>query len=119
MQPPTGLALIAAQDASPAPLRPLIGFVLARVAADEAEILSIAVAAEDQRRGLGHRLLDRAIGELRPRGATRLFLEVAADNVAAQALYAALHFAEIGRRCRYYARRGAPAVDALVLGRDL
>lgn len=92
-------------------LDPTGGFVLGRVAADEAEILTLAVLPERRRRGLGRALLAGWQAEAVRRGASRLFLEVAADNVAAQALYAACQFTEVGRRRRYYPGGG----DALVL----
>lgn len=87
------------------------GLVLARVAADEGEILTLAVQPAARRRGFGRALLDAARRGAAERGAARLFLEVAADNGAARALYAAGGFAEIGRRRAYYQND----VDALVL----
>lgn len=87
------------------------GMTLARTAADEAEILTIAVAPEMRRHGLGRALLAAAMAEAAGRGASALFLEVAATNLAAGALYAAAGFVEVGRRPRYY----AGGRDALVL----
>ncbi len=78
------------------------GFVLARVAADEAEILSIAVMPKARRVGLGRTLLTAAIAEARARGAAAMFLEVAAANAAARALYAQAGFREVGTRPNYY-----------------
>jgi ribosomal-protein-alanine N-acetyltransferase len=95
--------------------RPGEGFVLARIAADEAEILTLAVAPEARRRGLGGALLAAAMAGAAARGASAMVLEVAEGNAAARALYAAAGFAEAGRRRRYY----AGGVDALVLRRDL
>ncbi|MDE2199943.1 MAG: GNAT family N-acetyltransferase [Rhodospirillales bacterium] len=94
---------------------PAGGFLLARVAADEAEILTVAVAPEARRKGLARALLEAAAGTAASRGARRLFLEVATTNAAARALYAGCGFAEIGRRPRYYPGGG----DALVLARDV
>lgn len=91
------------------------GFVLVQVAADEAEILTLAVRPSARRRGTGSRLVAAASDRAFDRGARRLFLEVAADNAAALALYAALGFEPAGRRPRYYARKDGPAVDALLL----
>ena len=91
------------------------GFILIRAVADEAEILTLAVRPEARRRGLGARLVRAATGRAAELGATRLFLEVAEDNVAAQALYASLGFAAAGRRPRYYPRAEGSAVDALIL----
>jgi len=92
-----------------------IGFALCRVAADEAELLTIAVHARVRRRGAGRALLARMIEIARGRGAHRLFLEVGADNLAALALYRAAGFEQVGRRRAYYARGAAPAADALVM----
>lgn len=91
--------------------RPAEGFVLARVAADEAEILTLGVVPAARRRGLGAALLRGAMAEARARGAGALYLEVAAGNLAALALYAGLGCVEAGRRPRYY----EDGQDALVL----
>lgn len=91
------------------------GFVLARTAADEAEILMLAVLPDFRRRGLGRALLAAAVQEASARGARTLFLEVAAGNAPARALYAGSGFAEAARRAAYYPDGG----DALVLRRDL
>ncbi|MBU8544732.1 MULTISPECIES: GNAT family N-acetyltransferase [Roseomonadaceae] len=96
-------------------LRPGQGFVLARVAADEAEILTLAVVPAARRAGLGSALLAEAMAGAVLRGAQAMFLEVSERNVAARALYAAAGFAEVGRRRRYY----PDGSDALVLRRDL
>lgn len=86
------------------------GFVLARVAGGEAEILTLAVAPAARGKGLGRDLLQAAIGKARALGADTMFLEVGADNPAALALYARLGFAKVGDRKAYYRGR-----DALVL----
>jgi ribosomal-protein-alanine N-acetyltransferase len=86
------------------------GFVVARVASDEAEILTLAVAPEARGKGLGRMLLSAAIAEAERRGARATFLEVGSDNPAALALYAGLGFANVGSRKGYYRGR-----DALVL----
>lgn len=91
------------------------GLVLARMAADEAEILTVGVAPEARRNGHGAALLREALAAARVRSATAMFLEVAAGNTPALALYAREGFAEVGRRRRYY----ADGADALVLKRDL
>jgi [ribosomal protein S18]-alanine N-acetyltransferase len=92
------------------------GFVLAWVVADEAEILTLAVAPEARRRGLGAALVREAARLAQARGAAALHLEVAEDNLAARALYAKLGFAEAGRRLGYYA---AGAMNAIVMRRTL
>lgn len=98
---------------------PLAGFSLARLAADEAEILTIAVSPRHRRRGLGAALLRGQMRRLADVGVARLYLEVAEDNVAALALYRGLGFREEGRRHGYYRREDGPAANALVLARDL
>jgi ribosomal-protein-alanine N-acetyltransferase len=95
-----------------------IGFVLARQAAEEAEVLTIASLPEHRRRGVATALIAAVAAVARNSGARTLFLEVAEDNAAARALYAREGFEEIGRRKAYYPR-GPAAVDALVLRRDL
>lgn len=95
------------------------GFALGRAVADEAELLTLAVAPEAQRRGTGARLLAAFEADARARGAASAFLEVAADNAPARALYARAGWGEAGRRPAYYARAGAPAADALILRKSL
>jgi ribosomal-protein-alanine N-acetyltransferase len=99
--------------------RRLAGFVLSRIAADQAEILSIAVADPFRRRGLAGKLLDVHLRGLSAAGVRLLFLEVDARNLAAQRLYARYGFVEVGRRNSYYAEAGRAAGAALVLRRDL
>ena len=86
-------------------------FLLGRVALDEAELLTLAVSPERRRLGLGRRLVDAFRQAARDAGAHSAFLEVAADNTAALALYAATGWTAAGRRRNYY----APGLDALVL----
>lgn len=95
------------------------GFILLRAVADEAEILTLAVRPPARRRGLGVRLVSEGATASASRGAARLFLEVADDNVAALALYARAGFAEAGRRPGYYARPGGGRQDALILALNL
>ena len=95
------------------------GFALGRVVADEAELLTIAVAPEARRQGEGRALLDGFLRTARARGAETAFLEAAADNAAALALYRWSGFAEAGRRRGYYHSPGNPPVDALVMVKSL
>ena len=88
------------------------GYIIAQDAADEAEILNLAVAPARHRGGIGRALVERTLATLARRGARRVFLEVRELNSAARALYAALGFEEVGRRSRYYQR---PVEDAIVL----
>jgi ribosomal-protein-alanine N-acetyltransferase len=97
----------------------MAGFVIGQLAADEAEILSIGVAPEWQRKGLGKRLVEGLANAVRRAEGRRLFLEVAADNDAAFALYTHQGFTATGMRKGYYQRKGAPAADALMLALKL
>jgi ribosomal-protein-alanine N-acetyltransferase len=83
------------------------GFILARVAGDEAEILTVAVAPAARRKGLGRALVRSAAARAAAMGATSLFLEVGARNNAAQALYRGLGFVDVGRRKAYYGHEDA------------
>jgi ribosomal-protein-alanine N-acetyltransferase len=94
------------------------GLVLWRVAADEAEILTICTLPDRRRDGIAQHLLDAAISAMAAAGAQRLLLEVAIDNRAAIALYRAFRLVELGRRRSYY-RGPQGVVDALILGRDI
>ena len=95
------------------------GFILIRVVADEAEILTLAVRPDVRRSGLGRSLVARAAASAAAAGADRLFLEVADDNAAALALYARCGFLQVGRRPRYYARAKGSNRDALLLSLNL
>jgi ribosomal-protein-alanine N-acetyltransferase len=91
------------------------GMILARVAADEMEVLTLAVIPKVRRQGVGTRLLDAALTLARSRSARTAFLEVAVNNNAARALYERSGFQPAGKRPRYY----ADGTDALVLRRTL
>lgn len=96
-----------------------VGFIISRMAAGEAEILSVAVARAQQQRGLARRMLDLHLRRLAGLGVHTVFLEVDDDNVPARRLYARSAFAQVGRREGYYPRPGDAAGRALVLRRDL
>jgi ribosomal-protein-alanine N-acetyltransferase len=93
---------------------PPLGMLAAWTAADEAEILALAVTAAARRRGYARDLVAAAIAEAGRRGARALFLEVGAANAPARALYQALGFRQAGQRRNYYKRPGG-AEDALIL----
>lgn len=95
------------------------GFALIRVAAGEAELLTLAVVPRARRRGLGRALLAEAEARAAAAGAAEIFLEVTEDNAAARALYAAAGYTQAGRRQGYFALPGGGRVDALVLRRVL
>lgn len=90
-------------------------FLIGRVIADEAELLTLAVAPAARRQGLGRRLVGDFTATARDSGARQGFLEVASDNAPAQALYAAAGWRRAGLRRNYY----APGVDAIILSRAL
>lgn len=94
---------------------PQDGFVLAHVAADEAEIMTLCVVPGSRRRGRGGELLVAAMARAAVAGAAAMFLEVAEGNEGARHLYAAAGFEPVGRRPRYYRDGG----DALLLRRSL
>jgi ribosomal-protein-alanine N-acetyltransferase len=96
----------------------LAGFIIISIAADQAEVLTIATAPNMRRTGLGKSLLAAAEAALKSHNAVELFLEVAEDNAAAIALYRSAGFTPIGRRPRYY-RREAGRVAAISFSKKL
>ena len=92
------------------------GFALARVVAQEAELLLLAVCRDSQRAGVGAALLERFIEDARARGADQFHLEVRDGNPAVS-LYRRAGFREVGRRRRYYSGRDGQLFDALTLAR--
>jgi ribosomal-protein-alanine N-acetyltransferase len=99
--------------------RSVIGFAVSRMAADEAELLSIAVAPRERGRGLSRDLLMTHLGHLAGRGIRTVFLEVEENNRPARRLYDRTGFAVVGRRERYYRQAGGEELNALVMRRDL
>jgi ribosomal-protein-alanine N-acetyltransferase len=96
-----------------------IGFAVSRMAADEAEILSIAIAPGQRGRGLSRQLLLTHLGHLAGRGVRTVFLEVEENNQPARRLYDRAGFTVAGRRERYYREAGGEQLNALVMRRDL
>ena len=94
-------------------------FALVRVIADEAELLTIATHPGTQRRGLARALMEAWQEQAVARGATQAFLEVAADNAPALALYATAGFSRNGLRRGYYSRPDGTASDAILMARPL
>lgn len=88
------------------------GYLVALDAADEGEILNLAVAPGGRRHGIGRALVDHALDSLARRGVRQVYLEVRESNAPARALYAAHGFREVGRRAQYYRR---PVEDAVIL----
>jgi ribosomal-protein-alanine N-acetyltransferase len=99
--------------------RSLVGFILSRIADDEAEILSVAVNLTWRGRGLARSLLNLHLGRLASLRVRAVFLEVDEDNVPARRLYERAGFREVGRRAGYYPQGQGSTATALVLRRDL
>lgn len=106
---PRRIALVAADPGKGT----VAGFLVASLLTPEAELETIAVAAEGQRRGVGSLLLNALLEELRTEEVCQLILEVRASNRAALGFYGALGFKETGRRPRYYID---PEEDAVLMG---
>jgi ribosomal-protein-alanine N-acetyltransferase len=87
------------------------GLILCRLTLDEAEVVTLAVAPDHQRKGEGRRLMQAAMSLLAELGAATLFLEVSAENPPAIKLYTGLGFEQVGLRRQYY----ADSADALVM----
>jgi len=90
------LALVSEEDGK------VNGFIIGRQAAEEAEILNLAVIPAKRRRGEGGALLEAALDEFRARPVSRVFLEVRESNEGAMAFYARHGFSKSGRRLGYY-----------------
>lgn len=99
--------------------RAFAGFIMSRLAADEAEILSVAVARSQQGRGLARQLLNLHLRRLAGLGVSTVFLEVDEHNAPAIKLYSRAGFREVSRRPNYYPQAGAQSAAALVLRRDI
>lgn len=106
---PRRIALVAEEPETGA----VTGFAVGSLLAPEAELETIAVAGEGQRRGVGGRLFRAMVEALRTEQVTKVILEVRASNRAALGFYRAQGFAEAGRRSRYYAD---PQEDAVLMG---
>lgn len=96
-----------------------IGFIVSRTAADEAEILSVAVAQKHRGRGFSRDLLRTHLGHLAGHGLKTVFLEVEENNRPARALYERAGFRVVGRRERYYKDASGEQLNAVVMQRDL
>ncbi len=110
---PGVFGLLALRDGAP------VGFLLAQVLFEEAELLTLGVLAERRREGHGHGLLQAALDEASRRGAARMQLEVAENNLSAQALYRQAGFLPAGRRRNYFRQAEGAALDAVILARLL
>ena len=90
------------------------GLAVLRMAAGEAELLTMAIRPELRRRGLGRRLLAEVVTRAADYGADVMWLDVRVSNAAAIALYRAAGFVEIGRRKDYY-RTATGREDAMMM----
>jgi ribosomal-protein-alanine N-acetyltransferase len=90
----------------------VVGFVVAGLLPPEAELESIAVSAESQRKGVARHLFEAMTDEVCRAQVRDVVLEVRESNDAARAFYASLAFVEVGRRRGYYAD---PVEDALLM----
>jgi ribosomal-protein-alanine N-acetyltransferase len=99
--------------------RKVAGFILSRRAADEAEILSVAVEPRQRGRGLARAMLEQHLRQLAGIGVATVFLEVDEANAAARRLYAGAGFEQVGVRESYYAQADGKHSSALVLRRSL
>ena len=95
------------------------GFLIGRVVAGEAELLTLAVDPKARQRGTGGRLVDAFIAAVQTRGAESAHLEVSAANLPAQSLYARKGFVQKGRRTGYYNTPDGKRLDALLLARAI
>jgi ribosomal-protein-alanine N-acetyltransferase len=97
----------------------LRGFVLSRLAADEAEILTIAVDPAHRGKGVGRALLSENLRQAANASAKAMFLEVAEDNAPALALYERFGFVKVGQRSGYYRRADGTRATAVVMRKFL
>lgn len=105
------LCLVAADAANTAAI---VGYAVLQMAAADAELLSMAVAPDQRRRGVGRRLLDELVGRAIAFKADSIWLEVRVSNPAAIGLYGSAGFVEVGRRKGYY-ETPAGHEDALMM----
>lgn len=103
---------LATRDGAPS------GFSIARIVADEAELLLLGVTPQCRRSGVGAALVQRFLHIAGARGARRVFLEMRDGNDAG-AMYTSHGFEQVGRRPNYYRGPSGQCFDALTLSHDL
>lgn len=96
----------------------ICSYVVLMMGVDEAELLTIGVAASQQRRGFGRGMLNGMLAMAQDKNMQRVFLEVRASNAAAIALYRTVGFSEVGLRRGYYQNKQG-SEDAVVMALDL
>ncbi len=93
-----------------------IGFYIGEYVIGEATLMDICVVPSEQGNGFGKLLLKQFLAQAKNLGATKIFLEVRAKNIAAQMLYMNAGFIEIDRRTGYYpSNTGFGYEDAIVM----
>ncbi|WP_420393592.1 GNAT family N-acetyltransferase [Acuticoccus sp.] len=110
-----GVATFVARRAAGTASRRPIGFITVRRAADEAEVLTMAVLPRQRRGGVGRKLLDAALRHLYAERVRRVFLEVDPNNAGALALYRSAGFVAVGERPDYYAASNGKRQKALTM----
>jgi ribosomal-protein-alanine N-acetyltransferase len=90
----------------------VLGFTVVCLILPQAELETIAVAAEARREGIGRKLISALREELKAEGVREVLLEVRASNQRAIGFYGSLGWHEAGRRPRYYAD---PEEDAVLM----
>ncbi|WP_157961570.1 ribosomal protein S18-alanine N-acetyltransferase [Acuticoccus kandeliae] len=98
---PNVSTFVARRGSATASRRP-IGFITVRFAADEGEVLTMAVHPRHRRAGIGRLLLNAALRHLYAARVTEVFLEVDPQNEAALSLYRSAGFVKVGERPDYY-----------------
>lgn len=110
--PSTHFLLVDIHGQEPETPEDAVGFALSRLAADEEELLLIAVRPDARRRGVGSALLNCYLEKAKQRGATRIFLEMREGNPA-EHLYQAFGLLPVGRRPDYYRSGNSGPFDAI------
>ena len=90
------------------------GFIVYRIAVDEAEIITIGVNPDFRRNGIASAMIGIIEKTLKNQGVKKLFLEVASNNIPAQKLYESMGFKTVGLRPKYY-----DGVDAILMSKDI
>ncbi len=90
------------------------GFIVYRIAVDEAEIITIGVNPDFRRQGIAAAMVGIIEKTLKNQGVKKIFLEVASDNIPAQKLYENSGFIQVGLRPKYY-----DGVDAILMSKDI
>jgi ribosomal-protein-alanine N-acetyltransferase len=98
------------------PKRKIIGFIIGRIVAGEAEIFKFVVRFSYKRRGVGSRILNHALGYLQSKNTNRCFLELRQSNVPARNLYEKAGFKLYSSRKKYYSD---PCEDARLMEKSL